>query len=140
MAFQPEIQFARNGEISIGFVVIGDGPIDLVYVPPVSSLEILWENPLYDAFLRRMASFARLVVVDRRGAGVSDRYSPDDLPPLEDLADDLVAVLDAAGSERAVLFGPTQTPARGAPLAATYPERLSGLVLYAVAARGTQGG
>ena len=138
MRSQPDIRFARNGAISIGYAVVGDGPVDLVYVPAVSSLEILWESPPYAAFLRAMSSFARLIVVDRRGTGVSDRYSPDDLPPLEELADDLIAVLDAAGSERAVLFGYSDTGALCAMAAATYPERVSGLVLYAVAASGTQ--
>jgi pimeloyl-ACP methyl ester carboxylesterase/class 3 adenylate cyclase len=133
-----EIAFARNGEIAIGYAVVGDGPVDLVFVPVVSSLEVLWENPLVEAFLRGLSSFARLVVVDRRGAGVSDRYSPDDLPPLEDLVDDILAVLDAVGSQRPVLFGYSDTGAQCALLAATYPERVRGLVLYAVAARGTQ--
>ena len=138
MRGSPEIQFARNGDISIGYAVTGDGPVDLVYVPAVSNLEILSESPPYDAFLRALSSFSRLIVVDRRGAGVSDRYSPNDLPALEDLADDLLAVLDAVGSERAVLFGYSDTGALCAMLAATYPERVSGLVLHAVAARGTQ--
>ena len=134
----PEIEFARNGEIAIGYTVVGDGPVDLVWVPVVSNLEVLWESPPYEAFLRGLSAFSRLIVVDRRGAGVSDRYSPDDLPPLEDLVDDLLAVLDAVGSERAVLFGYSDTGALCAMLAAARPERVSGLVLYAVAARGTQ--
>jgi class 3 adenylate cyclase len=133
-----EIEFARNGKIAIGYTVVGDGPVDLVFVPVVSNLEVLWENPLLEAFLRALGSFARLVVVDRRGAGVSDRYSPDDLPPLEDLVDDILAVIDAAGSQRPVLFGYSDTGAQCALLAATYPERVRGLVLYAVTARGTQ--
>jgi pimeloyl-ACP methyl ester carboxylesterase/class 3 adenylate cyclase len=135
---QPEIAFARNGDIAIGYTVLGDGPIDLVYVPVISNLEVISESPPYAAFLRGLSSFARLVVVDRRGQGVSDRYSPDDLPPLEELVDDVVAVLDDVGSERAVLFGFSDTGALCAMLAATYPERVSGLVLYAVAARGIQ--
>lgn len=134
----PAIEFARNGDIAIGYTVVGEGPVDLVWVPVVSNLEILWESPPYDAFLRGLSAFSRLIVVDRRGAGVSDRYSPDDLPPLEDLVDDLLAVLDAVGSERAVLFGYSDTGALCAMLAAACPERVSGLVLYAVAARGTQ--
>jgi class 3 adenylate cyclase len=133
-----EIEFARNGEIAIGYTVVGDGPVDLVFVPVVSNLEVLWENPLLESFLRGLGSFSRLVVVDRRGAGVSDRYSPDDLPPLEDLVDDIIAVIDAAGSQRPVLFGYSDTGAQCALLAATYPERVRGLVLYAVTARGTQ--
>jgi class 3 adenylate cyclase len=133
-----EIEFARNGEIAIGYTVVGDGPVDLVFVPVVSNLEVLWENPLLESFLRGLGSFSRLVVVDRREAGVSDRYSPDDLPPLEDLVDDIIAVIDAAGSQRPVLFGYSDTGAQCALLAATYPERVRGLVLYAVTARGTQ--
>ena len=133
-----EIAFARNGEIAIGYTVVGDGPVDLVFVPVVSNLEVLWENPLLEAFLRALGSYARLVVIDRRGAGVSDRYSPDDLPPLEDLVDDILAVIDAAGSQRPVLFGYSDTGAQCALLAATYPERVRGLILYAVTARGTQ--
>ena len=118
--------------------MVGDGPVDLVFVPVVGNLEVLWENPLLEAFLRALGSFARLVVVDRRGAGVSDRYSPDDLPPLEDPVDDILAVVEAVGSERPVLSGYSDTGAQCALLAATYPERVRGLVLYAVAARGTQ--
>jgi pimeloyl-ACP methyl ester carboxylesterase len=133
-----EIAFARNGDVAIGYTVLGDGPLDLVYVPVFSNLEVLGESASYASFLRRLSSFARLIVVDRRGQGVSDRYSPRDLPPLEDLVDDLVAVLDAVGSERPVLFGFSDTGAQCALLAATYPERVSGLVLYGVAARGTQ--
>jgi class 3 adenylate cyclase len=134
----PEIAFAHNGDVAIGYAIAGDGPVDLVYVPAVSSLAVLWESAPYEAFLRKLATFARLIVVDRRGTGVSDRYSPDDLPPLEDLADDLRAVMDAVGSERAVLFGYSDTGALCAMLAATYPARVAGLVLHAVAARGTQ--
>ncbi len=133
-----DIQYARNGEISIGYAVFGDGPIDIVFVPVFNNLEVMLESEPFAAFVRRLSSFARLIVVDRRGAGVSDRYSADDIPPFEDLADDLVAVLDAVGSERAVLFGFSDTGAMCAMLAARSPDRVSGLVLYAVAARGTQ--
>jgi pimeloyl-ACP methyl ester carboxylesterase len=133
-----DIRYALNGEISIGYAVFGDGPIDIVYVPVLSNLEVILESEPYATFVRRLSSFARLIVVDRRGAGVSDRYSFDDMPPFEDLADDLVAVLDAVGSERAVLFGFSDTGAMCAMLAARSPGRVCGLVLYAVAARGTQ--
>jgi pimeloyl-ACP methyl ester carboxylesterase len=133
-----DIAFARNGDVAIGYTIVGDGPVDLVYVAPNSNLEVMWESQLVAAFFRRLSSFTRLVVVDRRGTGVSDRYAPSDLPPLEDLVDDLLAVLDAVGSEQAFLLGFSDAGAQCAMLAATYPERVAGLVLYAVAARGTQ--
>lgn len=138
MRTSPDVRFARNGDISIGYAVFGDGPIDIVYVPVFNNLEIVLESAPYDSFIRGISAFSRLIVVDRRGAGVSDRYSADSLPPLEDLADDLIAVLDAVGSERAVLFGYSDTGALCGMLAATFPERVRGLVLHAVAARGTQ--
>jgi len=100
-----EVRYARNGEVAIAYTVEGTGPADLVYLASISNLDLAWENPHYARFLRRLASFSRLIRVDRRGAGVSDRYSPDDLPTLEELVDDLDAVLDAAGSQRSVLFG-----------------------------------
>ena len=118
--------------------MIGDGPGDLVYLPPFNNLDIAWENPLYLGFLRRLSSFARVVVVDRRGTGVSDRYAEGDLPALEDLVDDLDAVLSAVGSERSALFGFSDAGALCAMFAATRPERVSGLILYATAAKGRQ--
>jgi pimeloyl-ACP methyl ester carboxylesterase/class 3 adenylate cyclase len=135
---KPQIAYARNGEIAIGYVAFGDGPDDLVYISPINNLDLIWENPLYTRFLRSLCSFSRVIVMDRRGSGVSDRYSPDDLPPLEDLVDDLEAVLDAVGSERPALFGFSDAGALCAMFAATRPERVSGLILYATAARGTQ--
>lgn len=134
----PEVRYAKNGDTAIGYSVLGEGPDDLVYLSPFNNLDIAWENPLYAGFLRRLSSFARVIVVDRRGTGVSDRYSPDDLPPLEDLVDDLDAVLSALGSERAALFGFSDAGALCAMFAATRPERVSGLILYATAARGMQ--
>jgi pimeloyl-ACP methyl ester carboxylesterase len=135
---RPEVRYARNGEVAIGYAVVGAGPDDLVFLSPYNNLDIAWENPLYERFLRNLSSFARLVVIDRRGTGVSDRYSPEHLPPLEDLADDLAAVLDKLDSERAVLFGFSDAGALCAMFAATRPERVRGLVLYATAARGRQ--
>jgi pimeloyl-ACP methyl ester carboxylesterase/class 3 adenylate cyclase len=135
---RPEIRYARNGEVAIAYAVVGTGPNDLVYLSPYNNLDIAWENPLYERFLRGLSAFSRVIIIDRRGTGVSDRYSPDDLPPLEDLVDDLVAVLDNVGSERAALFGFSDAGALCAMCAATRPERVSGLILYAAAARGTQ--
>ena len=135
---KPEVRYARNGDVAIGFTIVGDGPNDLVYLPAVNHIDVAWENPQYARFLRSLSRFARLIVVDRRGNGISDRYSPADIPPLEDVVDDLFAVLDAAGSDRPVLFGFSDTGLLCAMFAATHPERVSGLVLHATAARGTQ--
>jgi pimeloyl-ACP methyl ester carboxylesterase len=135
---RPEVRYAKNGEISIAYALVGAGPADLVYLSPYNNLDIAWENPLYERFLRKLSSFARVVVIDRRGTGVSDRYSPEHLPPMEDLVDDLAAVLDQLESERAVLFGFSDAGAMCAMFAATRPERVSGLVVYATAARGRQ--
>ncbi|MDX6532476.1 MAG: hypothetical protein QOF68_220 [Gaiellales bacterium] len=135
---RPEVRYARNGEVAIAFATIGDGPIDLVFLAPFNNLEIVWDNPLYAQFLRRLSSFARVVIVDRRGTGLSDRYSADDLPTLEELVDDLTAVLDTLRSERAALFGSSDAGALCGMFAATRPDRVSALILYATAARGTQ--
>ncbi len=135
---KPEIRYARNGDVAIGYAVVGEGPEHLVYLPPFNNLDLVWENPLYARFIERLSSFARTVVVDRRGTGVSDRYSPEHLPPLEDLVDDLAAVLSAVGTDRASLFGFSDAGAMCAMFAATHPESVSGLILYASAARGTQ--
>lgn len=118
--------------------MVGTGPDDLVYLSPYNNLDIAWENPVYERFLRRLSSLGRLIVIDRRGTGVSDRYSPDDLPPLEDLVDDLEAVLDDVESERPVLIGFSDAGALCAMFAAARPDRALGLVLYATAARGRQ--
>jgi class 3 adenylate cyclase len=117
--------------VHIAYEVLGDGPGDLVFIPGyASNLQWHWQLPSYARFLDRLASFARLIVVDRRGTGLSDRYSIDDLPPLEDLADDLEAVLDAVGSERSALFGAEDGGVLCCMFAATRPARVSSLVLY----------
>jgi pimeloyl-ACP methyl ester carboxylesterase len=132
------VRYARNGEVAIGYTVIGEGPADLVYLAAFSNLDLAWDNPLYARFLSELASFSRLILVDRRGTGVSDRYAPGEVPPFEELVDDLDAVLDAAGSERTALFGYSDTGALCAMFAATRPDRVSGLILHATAARGRQ--
>jgi pimeloyl-ACP methyl ester carboxylesterase len=134
---KPEVRYAKNGDVAIAFAVVGDGPVDLVYVAPFGNLEVVWENPLFAQFVRRLATFARVVIIDRRGTGLSDRYASDDLPALEELVDDVTVVLDAAGAERAALFGFSDAGALCAMFAAVHPERVSGLILYATAARGT---
>ena len=101
-----DVNYARSGEFHIAYQVVGNGPIDIVLVPGwISHLELAWEQPRLAHFFRRLASFSRLILVDKRGTGMSDRVSPNSLPTLEDRMEDLHAVLDAVGSSRAVLFG-----------------------------------
>jgi pimeloyl-ACP methyl ester carboxylesterase len=125
-----------NGDVAIAYEIVGDGSVDLLYLAPINNLEIVWENPYYARFVRRLTEFSRVILMDRRGTGLSDRFSPNDLPPIEDLADDILAVLDAAGSQRAVLFGFSDAGAQCAMVAATRPDRVAGLVLYAASASG----
>ena len=132
------IEFARNGQLRIAYSVLSDGPTDLLYLSTFSNLDLILENPLYARFLESIAAYTRLIVTDRRGQGISDRLSPDDIPLLEDNVDDMIAVLDAAGSRRAILMGGSDLGALCAVLAASYPERVAGLVLFAAAARGIE--
>src|SRR5947209_15299685 len=106
MPSRPETRYARSGELNIAYQVIGDGPFDLVYVPGwISNVELMWEEPSRAQFLGRLASFSRLILFDKRGTGMSDPVPLDRLPTLEDRMDDVRAVMDAVGSERAALFG-----------------------------------
>ncbi len=128
----PNVRYVRTDEgVHLAYQEIGEGPGDLLFVPGyASNLHSQWELPSYARFLQRLASFSRLICVDRRGAGLSDRFSTNDLPPVEDLARDLETVLDAVGSERATLFGTEDGGTIASMLAATRPERVSGLILY----------
>src|SRR5919112_176691 len=124
----PRTKYARNGDFSIAYQVVGDGPIDLVHGPgSVSHLEYAWEEPGYARYLRRLATFSRLILFDKRGTGLSDRSAG--IASLEERMDDVRAVMHAAGSERAVIYGVSE----GAPLAclfaATYPQQTIALVL-----------
>ena len=121
-------RYARSGEVSIAYQVVGEGPIDLVLVLGwVSHLAYVWELPALAAFLRRLASFTRLIIFDKRGCGMSDRVHP--LPSLEQRMDDVRAVMDAAGSEKAALLGISEGGVMAALFAATYPERTVGLII-----------
>ena len=94
-----ETRYARSGDVSIAYQVMGDGPFDLVYVPGwVSNIELMWDEPGYAGFLERLASFSRLITFDKRGTGLSDPVPLDQLPTLEQRMDDVRAVMDAAGS------------------------------------------
>ena len=132
----PQIRYARTADgLNIAYQVVGKGPLDLVFVSQiVSNIEIFWENPRWSSFIRALASFSRLILFDRRGVGLSDR--PSGVPPLEQRMDDVRAVMDAVASERAALFGSGPDGAMALLFAATYPERVSALVLFAVPPRG----
>ena len=127
----PRAQYAWNGEVAIAYGVIGDGPIDLAYAQGhVSDVEMMWGLPQAASFLERLASWSRLITIDRRGVGMSDRFSQHELPPLEDAARDVLCVLDAVGSDKAALFGHNEGGHLCAMLAATAPERVRSLSLY----------
>jgi class 3 adenylate cyclase len=131
----PEIRYALSGDVAIAYAVEGEGPVDLVYVHGFAgNLESESESPRYRAFHERLAAFSRLVLFDRRGTGLSDRMR--EAPTLETRMDDLRAVLDAVGSESAVLFGTFEAASMCMLFAATYPERTLGLVLYNPVAKG----
>ena len=127
----PKTEYARSGELHIAYQVVGDGPFDLVYVPGwVSHLDLAWEEPTLARFLRRLASFSRLILFDKRGTGLSDRVPNAELPSLEARMDDLRAVMDAAGSKRAAVFGFSEGGNLSTLFAATYPERTIALVMF----------
>ena len=133
---RPETAFAKSGQAHIAYQVVGTGPLDLVYVPGwVSNVALNWEEPSYARFLTRLATFARLILFDKRGTGLSDRADDGALPTLEQRMDDVRAVLDAVGSRRAALFGVSVGGAMCALFAATYPDRTSALIMYGSYAR-----
>jgi pimeloyl-ACP methyl ester carboxylesterase len=126
---QPETRYARSGELNIAYQVTGGGPADLIYVPGwVSNIEMMWENPAMVHLLDRLSSFSRLILFDKRGTGLSDRLSNDELPTLEERMDDVRAVLEAVGSERAALFGHSEGGNMCMLFAATYPQRTIALI------------
>ena len=125
----PETRYAKSGDLNIAYQVVGDGPFDLVYVPGwVSNIELAWEYRQSAHVLRRLAAFSRLILFDKRGTGLSDRVPNDRLPTLEQRMDDVRAVLDAVGSERAALFGHSEGANMCVLFAATYPGRMTALV------------
>ena len=133
---RPVTRYARSGEVNIAYQVVGEGPLDLVFVSGwVSNLDLMWEEPSFARFLRRLASFSRLILFDKRGTGLSDRVPDDDLPTLEARMDDVRAVLDAVGAERAALLGHSEGGPMCLLFAATYPERTVALVLIGTYAR-----
>ncbi len=130
----PTTRYARSGDASIAYQVAGDGPLDLLFLPGwISQVEQLWEAPAMRRFLERLSVFNRLILFDRRGSGLSDRLAAEQT--VEQDAQDALAVLDAAGSERAALFTYSTGGVVGVTLAADHPERVGALMMYASVAR-----
>src|SRR5579884_1601246 len=132
----PETRYTRSGDLHIAYQVVGEGPTDLVWVPGwISNIDHYWTEPTIARYFNRLASFSRLILFDRRGTGLSDPVPR--APTLEEQMDDVVAVMDAAGSEQAALFAQLEGGAMAALFAATHPERTRALILYASMARTT---
>ena len=129
----PEVEYTRSGDVAIAYQTFGEGPRDLVLVPMFSNLVFPWANPDWRAMYEDFARYSRLIIFDKRGTGLSDR--PRDLGPLETRMDDIRAVLDAVGSDRATLVGTVEGGQTCALFAATYPERTEALVLVNTPAR-----
>lgn len=130
-AVTPETRYAKSGDVRIAYQVIGNGAIDLIFVPGfISNLEVHWEDPGYSRLLRRLSSFARVIQLDKRGTGLSDRVDVHELPSLETRMDDIRAVMDATGCGRSVLLGASEGAPMSILFAATYPKRTRALILY----------
>jgi pimeloyl-ACP methyl ester carboxylesterase len=130
---QPVTQYAKSGEVHIAYQITGSGPLDLVMVPGfVSHLDLSWDQPAFVHLTERLGSFSRLIRFDKRGTGMSDRVS---VATLEERMDDVRAVMDAAGSARAAIFGISEGGPMSLLFAATYPERATALVLYGAFAK-----
>jgi class 3 adenylate cyclase len=129
-------RYAKSGDLNIAYVVEGDRPLDLVWIPPwISQVEYLWAEESLNRVMERLTQFARVITFDRRGSGLSDPLAG--APTLEEQMDDVIAVMDAAGSERAAIAGTLEGGPMAALFAATYPDRVSALILYAAFARAT---
>jgi class 3 adenylate cyclase len=134
MTTPPPTRYARSGDVHIAYQVNGQGQIDLVFVPPaVSHLDYRWEEPSYERLLERLGSFARVISLDKRGSGLSDRTAA--LPTPQEQVRDIESVMNAAGSERASLLGGLDGGVASILFAAAHPERTERLVTYATAAR-----
>jgi pimeloyl-ACP methyl ester carboxylesterase len=133
---RPETRYTKSGDLNIAYQVAGDGPLDLIYVPGwISNVELNWEEPAHAHVLERLAGFARLILFDKRGTGLSDPVPLDRLPTLEERMDDVRAVLDAVECDQAALFGFSEGGLMSILFAATYPERITALALYGTFAK-----
>lgn len=132
----PETRYTKSGEVNIAYQIAGDGPIDVIFVPGwISNVELGWEDPAIARFYERLASFSRLILFDKRGTGLSDRVSDEHPPTLEERTDDIRAVLDAAGSPRAAIFGVSEGGNMSVVFAATYPSRTAALITHGIFAK-----
>ena len=130
----PTTRYAKSGSVHVAYQVFGDGDVDLVFVPGfVSNVEIYWEEPHFARWLRRLGSFARVITFDKRGTGLSDRLEV--LPTMDERMDDVRAVMDAAGSERAAIMGLSEGGCLATAFAAHHPERCRALVLWGAFAK-----
>ena len=133
----PETRYAKSGDLRIAYQVVGSGELDLVFIQGfISNLDLCWEEPGWAYFLSRLAGFSRLIVFDKRGTGLSDRT--EGVPSLEERMDDLRAVMDAAGSDRAALFGFSEGGPMSLLFAASYPERVRAIGIYGSFVRGSE--
>lgn len=133
---QPDIRYARSGSYSIAYTVFGEGPLDLVIDSGfVSSIEAVWQEPSLARFLRKLATFSRVIMCDRRGRGLSDSLPLDEAPSLEERVDDLEAVMEAAGSRRAAVFAWSEGGPTALALAARRPSAVLALILFSTCAR-----
>jgi class 3 adenylate cyclase len=133
---QPETRYARSKDGHVAYQVVGDVPLDLVFIPGwASNVEVMWEEPSFARLLHRLGTFSRLLCFDKRGSGVSDPVPLAALPTLEQWMDDVRIVMDAAGSKRAAILGLAEGGEMAMLFAATYPERVSALILADTCAR-----
>lgn len=133
---EPQTRYTQSGDVNIAYQIIGDGPIDTVFVMGwVSHLEMFWAEPSFSRFLHRLSAFSRLILFDKRGTGLSDAVPLSKLPLLEERMDDVRAVMAAANSRRALLVGVSEGGALTTLFAATYPEQVSGIVVIGSYAR-----
>jgi class 3 adenylate cyclase/esterase/lipase len=136
MRSRPETRYAQSGGVNIAYQVVGEAPVDLVYVPGwVSHVELAWDLPELAAGFERLASFSRLILFDKRGTGMSDPVPPNELPTLEQRMDDVRAVMDAVGTERAAVFGASEGGNMSMLFAATYPDRTVALCTFGCTAK-----
>lgn len=134
MQLKPRTQYAQSGHINIAYQVIGEGSMNIVYIPGwVSNIDMMWYNPELSDFLNQLSKVGRVILFDKRGTGLSDRIS--DLSTLEERMDDIRAVMDAVGSEEAILFGHSEGGSASLLFAATYPERTKALISFGVFAK-----